>query len=86
MRVFTLFFPPHRASLMSGQYQHNNFVFGNSIPANCSSMQWQHGPEKRAFVTNLKASGYNTSFAGKYLNNYGDPAVGGVSHIPPGIA
>lgn len=28
--------------------------------------------------------GYVTFYAGKYLNQYGNPQVGGVRHVPPG--
>jgi len=75
---------PSRSSLYSSRYQHNNFVKGNAIPTNCSSAEWQSGPEKTSFPVYLQAAGYATSFAGKYLNLYGDPKVGGVAHIPPG--
>lgn len=75
---------PSRSALYSGRYQHNNRVVGNSIPANCSSRDWQVTMETDAFATYLTGAGYATSFAGKYLNDYGSPAVGGVQHIPPG--
>eukprot|EP01121_Diplochlamys_sp_Union-15-3_P006339 TRINITY_DN1682_c0_g1_i2.p1 TRINITY_DN1682_c0_g1~~TRINITY_DN1682_c0_g1_i2.p1 ORF type:complete len:386 (-),score=61.89 TRINITY_DN1682_c0_g1_i2:9-1166(-) len=32
----------------------------------------------------MKQAGYSTFYAGKYLNAYGNPAVGGVAHVPPG--
>jgi arylsulfatase A-like enzyme len=75
---------PSRSSLYSGMFQHNNGVVGNSIPANCSSTTWQNVHETRSFAVSLQEAGYLTSFAGKYLNCYGFPAVGGVAHIPPG--
>lgn len=75
---------PSRSSLMSGQYAHTNGCVGNNIPTNCSSPSWQRGPESRAFATLLSNAGYVTSYAGKYLNNYGQAAAGGVAHIPPG--
>ena len=75
---------PSRSSFHSGQYQHNNGVTGNSIGANCSSRQWQQGPESRSVATYMQAAGYATHFAGKYLNDYGDPSVGGVAHVPKG--
>ena len=28
--------------------------------------------------------GYDTAFVGKYLNRYGLPEAGGLTHIPPG--
>ena len=75
---------PSRSSFHSGQYQHNNQVRGNSIGSNCSSLSWQAGPEARSVATYLRAAGYATHFAGKYLNDYGNPAVGGVAHVPAG--
>lgn len=75
---------PSRSSLYTGQYQHNNRVLGNGIATNCSSAAWQAGPEKRTFPILLQAAGYRTFFAGKYLNDYGFPAVGGTAHVPPG--
>ena len=32
----------------------------------------------------MKQAGYRTAFAGKYLNQYGYPEVGGCKHVPPG--
>ena len=32
----------------------------------------------------LNDAGYTTFYAGKYLNNYGSPKVGGCAHVPPG--
>ena len=75
---------PSRSSLLSGQFAHNNGCHGNSIAVNCSSPAWQRGPETRAFATALHAAGYATSYAGKYLNDYGDAAAGGAAHVPPG--
>ena len=75
---------PSRSSFHSGQFQHNNQVRGNAIVSNCSSLSWQQGPEKRSVATYLQGAGYVTQFAGKYLNAYGYPGVGGVAHIPPG--
>lgn len=75
---------PSRSSFFSGTFQHNNLVVNNSASGNCSSLAWQAGPELLNFGVSLQAAGYNTSLIGKYLNFYGDPSVGGVSHIPPG--
>jgi N-acetylglucosamine-6-sulfatase len=75
---------PSRSGLYSGQYQHNHRVLGNAIATNCSSPDWQAGPERTGFATYLAGAGYVTSFAGKYLNCYGLPAAGGVAHVPPG--
>jgi len=75
---------PSRSSLYTGLYQHNNHVLGNNLNTNCSSRAWQTGPELNTFPVHLLQGGYKTSFAGKYLNMYGDPSVGGVAHVPPG--
>ena len=32
----------------------------------------------------MQSSGYETLYAGKYLNRYGLPDAGGLDHIPPG--
>ena len=60
---------PSRASLYAGQYQHNTGVTGNAVATNCSSAAWQQGPETRTFAVPLRAAGYDTFFAGKYLND-----------------
>ena len=75
---------PSRSSILTGQYVHNHKVINNSVQGECSGPTWQQGPERRAFATHLKQAGYNTFFAGKYLNQYGRPKTGGVEHIPPG--
>ncbi|TMK69429.1 MAG: sulfatase [Actinobacteria bacterium] len=68
---------PSRASLLTGQYSHNNGVRGNALP---------QGGYYKLDSTNtlavwLKNSGYYTVHLGKYLNGYGtrDPR-----EIPPG--
>lgn len=47
-------------------------------------MLFQDGPEKKTFAAHLHYAGYRTFYAGKYLNQYGDTAAGGLSHVPPG--
>lgn len=75
---------PSRSSILTGNYVHNNGALNNSFSGNCSSRAWQETSEKSTFVTYLKKQGYQTFFAGKYLNQYGFPRSGGVEHIPPG--
>ncbi|XP_043940233.1 N-acetylglucosamine-6-sulfatase [Protopterus annectens] len=75
---------PSRSSILSGKYPHNNLVRNNSFEGNCSSNSWQKIEEPQAFPVYLKKAGYNTFFAGKYLNQYGTSKAGGVQHIPPG--
>ena len=57
-------------------------MFGNS----CGGTAFIEGPEKQNVAALLKAAqpDYSTFYAGKYLNNYGAPQVGGVARIPPG--
>lgn len=76
---------PSRASILTGKYPHNHHVFNNTLEGNCSSAAWQQSEELRTFPALLQArANYQTFFAGKYLNQYGRPEVGGVKHIPPG--
>ena len=75
---------PSRSSILTGKFVHNHLATNNSVSGNCSSSEWQQGPEQEAFPVYLKYSGYNTFFAGKYLNQYGKKKVGGTEHIPPG--
>ncbi|CAG05364.1 unnamed protein product, partial [Tetraodon nigroviridis] len=75
---------PSRSSILTGQYPHNHEVRNNSLSGNCSSPQWQKGPESQAFPVLLSKLGYQTFFAGKYLNQYGMKEAGGVDYIPPG--
>ncbi|XP_024155705.1 glucosamine (N-acetyl)-6-sulfatase (Sanfilippo disease IIID), b [Oryzias melastigma] len=75
---------PSRSSILSGRYPHNHEVRNNSVSGNCSGPLWQKGPESDAFPVYLNKQGYQTFFAGKYLNQYGGKEAGGVGHIPPG--
>ncbi|KAK7079518.1 hypothetical protein SK128_006379, partial [Halocaridina rubra] len=75
---------PSRSSILTGQYVHNHGAINNSLSGHCSSRQWQAGPERKSFATHLHLNGYRTFFAGKYLNQYGNANVGGLSHVPPG--
>ncbi|XP_069038160.1 glucosamine (N-acetyl)-6-sulfatase (Sanfilippo disease IIID), b isoform X1 [Lepisosteus oculatus] len=75
---------PSRSSVLSGKYPHNHGVRNNSLNGNCSSADWQRTQEPQAFPVYLQKRSYQTFFAGKYLNQYGKPQAGGVSHVPPG--
>ncbi|XP_023194227.1 N-acetylglucosamine-6-sulfatase-like [Xiphophorus maculatus] len=75
---------PSRSGILSGRYPHNHEVRNNSLSGNCSSAQWQKGPEAEAFPVYLGKQKYQTFFGGKYLNQYGTKAAGDVDHIPPG--
>jgi len=68
---------PSRATLLTGQYSHNNGVRGNALP---------QGGYYKLDSTNtlavwLKNAGYHTVHLGKYLNGYG---TRNKTEIPPG--
>jgi arylsulfatase A-like enzyme len=68
---------PSRATLLTGQYSHNNGVRGNALP---------EGGYYKLDSTNtlavwLKNAGYHTVHLGKYLNGYG---TRNPTEIPPG--
>uniref|UniRef100_A0A8C9VWC5 N-acetylglucosamine-6-sulfatase n=1 Tax=Scleropages formosus TaxID=113540 RepID=A0A8C9VWC5_SCLFO len=75
---------PSRASILTGKYPHNHHVINNTLEGNCSSQAWQKSEEPGAFPALLQEHGYQTFFAGKYLNEYGASEAGGVEHVPPG--
>ncbi len=75
---------PSRSSLISGRYMHNNGCRANTLETNCSSTYFQNHMEPGSFAVALHSGGYRTHYSGKYLNLYGDPAVGGVAHVPAG--
>ncbi|KAM8883844.1 N-acetylglucosamine-6-sulfatase [Synchiropus picturatus] len=76
---------PSRASILTGKYPHNHHVINNTLEGNCSSTAWQKSEEGQTFPALLKSNAsYQTFFAGKYLNQYGNPEAGGVEHVPPG--
>lgn len=69
---------PSRASILSGQYVHNHRTMNNSISGGCSGSYWRSEIEPRSLAPRLKAAGYSTFFAGKYLNQYEG------KEVPPG--
>ncbi|GAB2738163.1 sulfatase family protein [Nocardioides pakistanensis] len=79
---------PARASLLTGQYSHNNGVQGNEWPYGGHRKFYESGAEEETLPVWLQRAGYNTAFVGKYLNYYGsaDPVQGstGPWYIPPG--
>uniref|UniRef100_A0A670IUX3 N-acetylglucosamine-6-sulfatase n=1 Tax=Podarcis muralis TaxID=64176 RepID=A0A670IUX3_PODMU len=75
---------PSRSSILTGRYPHNHLVRNNSLEGNCSSTAWQKFQEPFTFPVYLQRQGYQTFYAGKYLNQYGDPKAGGVQYMPPG--
>uniref|UniRef100_A0A1W7RGZ6 N-acetylglucosamine-6-sulfatase n=1 Tax=Agkistrodon contortrix contortrix TaxID=8713 RepID=A0A1W7RGZ6_AGKCO len=75
---------PSRSSILTGLYPHNHLVSNNSLEGNCSNSAWQKFQEPLTFPVYLQKQGYQTFYAGKYLNQYGHPNAGGVQHIPMG--
>eukprot|EP01084_Bolivina_argentea_P019084 35508_1 len=73
-----------RSSIMSGRYVHNTGVYNNSLSGGCSNITWQTNIEPNCFAATFQELGYNTFYAGKYLNQYGFAKAGGVAHIPKG--
>jgi N-acetylglucosamine-6-sulfatase len=73
-----------RATLgfFKGRYQHNTHVVNNSVSGNCYGTEWTsgNGLEARGTFASIinQESGYETFYAGKYLNEYHGKAV------PPG--
>ncbi|XP_045075496.1 N-acetylglucosamine-6-sulfatase-like [Coregonus clupeaformis] len=65
---------PSRASILTGKYPHNHHVINNTLEGNCSSPAWQKTQEPQTFPALLQAyAGYQTFFAGKYLNQVTTP-------------
>ncbi|XP_015208811.2 N-acetylglucosamine-6-sulfatase isoform X1 [Lepisosteus oculatus] len=76
---------PSRASILTGKYPHNHMVVNNTLEGNCSSPAWQKRHEPNTFPALLsRHAQYQTFFAGKYLNEYGNSEAGGIDHVPPG--
>ena len=68
---------PARATFLTGNYAHTTGVYSNLRPFG-NMWGFRHGgAERSTLATWLQASGYRTSFMGKYMNTY----TGGV---PPG--
>ncbi len=79
---------PARATIVSGEYPHNNGVKGNAYPYGGHRVWYESGADKYALPVRLKNAGYQTAFVGKYLNYYGQPSGdqwgGGQTYVPPG--
>lgn len=69
---------PSRSSLLTGKYAHNHKTQNNSISGGCYGQFWQQTIEPSALPAMLLNAGYETFFAGKYLNEYFSDT------IPPG--
>ena len=71
---------PARATIMRGQYSHNNGVWSNSSTDSTSTTSggWQayqdNDNEADNVATRLDAAGYRTGLFGKYMNGYANTA------------
>ena len=76
---------PSRSSIYTGKYISSLGVHNNSAGSGgCASLEWQNGPEKDNIAHFLSSMlGYKTSFAGKYLNNYGFGSKNGTAFAYP---
>lgn len=63
---------------MSGRYVHNHHVTTNGLAGGCNNITWQTDVEPHCFAPHVADAGYQTFYAGKYLNMYGFPKAGGV--------
>ncbi len=79
--VSTSICAPSRATILTGQYAHNNGMLANVPPHGGYAAFSAAGKESSTIATWLKAAGYRTIFVGKYLNGY--PA-GAEGRVPPG--
>src|SRR5918999_6060954 len=70
---------PSRATILTGQYTHNNGVWTNGNPPNTTDGGWEgfkaRGHEQDNLAVRLDEAGYSTGLLGKYLNQYRGKAV-----------
>lgn len=73
---------PSRSSILSGLYLHNGGAINNTAAGNCYGQRWREDIEPvRSLAVYAQQAGYVTSYAGKYLNEYG---FGTDPQVPPG--
>jgi N-acetylglucosamine-6-sulfatase len=70
---------PSRATFLRGQYSHNTRIAGNSPPEGGFGKFKRLGLERSTVATWLDDAGYDTFYAGKYMNGYDD-----TTHVPDG--
>lgn len=70
---------PARATFLRGQYPHNTKITGNAPPLGGHEKFRRLGLERSTLATWLDDAGYETFYAGKYMNGYD-----GTRHVPPG--
>ncbi len=79
--VATSICAPSRATILTGQFAHNNDMLANIPPRGGYDKFFAEGRESSTIATWLKGAGYRTIFLGKYLNGY---PSGSPSYVPPG--
>jgi arylsulfatase A-like enzyme len=72
---------PSRASILTGQYPHNNDILHNAPPLGGFVKFRDRGLEGSTVATWLRAAGYRTALFGKYLNGY--PTADNPTYVPP---
>lgn len=76
---------PSRAGLLTGQYTHNHHVNSNFAATGGGYRTFADYDGPRSLAVALHQAGYRTGWVGKYLNEYGDEAVGNsATEIAPG--
>lgn len=76
---------PSRSSILTGKYLHNIRMRNNSVSGNCYGSDWRESSEHKTYATYAREAGYKTSYAGKYLNQYGaDGSQDKDQNVPPG--
>jgi arylsulfatase A-like enzyme len=73
---------PSRASILTGQYVHNNGVLGNAGKSGGFSTFHRLDREQSTIANWLQDAGYRTALIGKYHNGYPEPDNAG--YVPPG--
>ena len=58
---------PSRASILSGEYVHNNQVYTNTLARRRGARKFN---DTSSYAVWLKDAGYHTAYLGKYLNDY----------------
>jgi N-acetylglucosamine-6-sulfatase len=70
---------PSRATILTGQYAHNNGVWTNRNLPNTTDGGWEgfkaRGREQDNLAVRLDDAGYSTGLLGKYFNHYQGTAV-----------
>lgn len=69
---------PSRSSILTGLYPHNHATRNNSRSGGCYGDFWKNKIETKALPVLLNSNGYETFYAGKYLNKYKS------TKVPPG--